>query len=1192
MNRFFRKSNTICLTACVIFLSIFTAPAPADVTYHLDTWGMPDYIQNELTWMMNDAVAAYNKYGSFNKHLTIKYHESVPTAQGGGNEITFGGSRNSRVAMHEISHTMGTGTYGPWWGMFSGGVCISPYTTSKIQEMDGPGARLYGDNWHYWPYGLNYDSEDGYFVRMKHVQIVAAQVADMGYVAFVQEPKSMSVAPGDTAVISTRASHTSTYRWFKQGNPNEIQNGGDISGAQTDTLTIRNMDINDEGYYFCHAGPQDSRPMHLTMKRFMADWTFDNTLLDNQGEFNATSSGGASYTTGKVGKAINLDGENDHIILPKGILDTDEFTIATWVYWRGGNDWQRIFDFGTAREQCVFLTPKAGSKMFFTIKNYGFDQNIEVDALPTNQWVHVAVTLRKNKAALYVNGRIAGTNNNMTFNPADFKPHINFIGRSLWPDPYLNGMIDEFKLYTYAIPGSEIWALSGGTPGEIPTFTQDPVIAPNATEGSEYLDNLSNYIEYDGQEELTFSKISGPSWLTIESDGAMFGTPDVEVAGINSEFLVNVKDESGGSDDTTIIVYVESINDAPAWHVDDYISHQTAKGQSVLIDLNDYASDSDVGDTLTFTKTDGPDWITVTPEGFLQANPDDSNIGITDISLSVSDAQNKSDQTKLKLIVGNAAAIYKFNNNTLDSVFQNHATLHGSASYATGKEGQCFKLDGSEDYMQLPSNIADSNDITITAWVVWSPQNSWQRIFDFGNSTSQCIMLTPNDGGDHMKFVIKDTEIGEQSLLAPKLPIAQWVHVAVTLIDDTGYIYVNGQLQTSGPMTIDPSDFRPRKNYIAASQYPDPLFGGRIDDFRVYNFGMTNQQILDIYNFSPVTSGQPVFAEETITKKVTYQLPLTNQSVKDSALSPDGDALSFQKLDGPDWLTIANDGTMTGTPQVEDLGINEFTIEVTDSKSQTATTTLKIIVETETLKAHYRFENNLKNATQNNRATAFGNPIFAKGKVFKGMYFNGNDYLSIPAGSINTDNLTVAAWVYWKGGNNWQRIFDFGKDTSEYIGLIPNSGDNTLRFVIKDGTEQYVDYTKLPLNQWVHVAVTLDGSTAKIYYNGILKATNDSITHRPTNISLTKNYIGKSLWPDPLLNGNIDDFRIYNYALSLQEIQNLAKTQMGFDELTAIAQWWLTQPIDCKDNPDCSTADINSDNKVDLIDLSEMIYRW
>ena len=53
-----------------------------------------------------------------------------------------------------------------------------------------------------------------------------------------------------------------------------------------------------------------------------------------------------------------------------------------------------------------------------------------------------------------------------------------------------------------------------------------------------------------------------------------------------------------------------------------------------------------------------------------------------------------------------------------------------------------------------------------------------------------------------------------------------------------------------------------------------------------------------------------------------------------------------------------------------------------------------------------------------------------------------------------------------------------------------------------------------------------------IYTNGILAISTNSLTSLDS-VSTNRFYLGKSLFPtDPPLNGSIDEFRIYNAALS------------------------------------------------------------
>lgn len=44
--------------------------------------------------------------------------------------------------------------------------------------------------------------------------------------------------------------------------------------------------------------------------------------------------------------------------------------------------------------------------------------------------------------------------------------------------------------------------------------------------------------------------------------------------------------------------------------------------------------------------------------------------------------------------------------------------------------------------------------------------------------------------------------------------------------------------------------------------------------------------------------------------------------------------------------------------------------------------------------------------------------------------------------------ITVAAWVRWDGGNNWQRIFDFGSDIEKSMFLTPSNGGGVIEWGI------------------------------------------------------------------------------------------------------------------------------------------------
>ena len=93
-----------------------------------------------------------------------------------------------------------------------------------------------------------------------------------------------------------------------------------------------------------------------------------------------------------------------------------------------------------------------GVVQFSTTTVYGYNgQNVVgTAALPTNQWVNVAVTFSNRVATIYVNGIAVASNANMDFPPHEINGGMpnSWIGRSQFPaDPYLNGKIQDFLKY-------------------------------------------------------------------------------------------------------------------------------------------------------------------------------------------------------------------------------------------------------------------------------------------------------------------------------------------------------------------------------------------------------------------------------------------------------------------------------------------------------------------------------------------------------------------------------------------------------------------------------------------------------------------------------------------------------------------------------------------------------------------------
>ncbi len=1097
----------------MLFFPVISALIFADVTYwlHSDAYNHP-----EVKAAIEEAVPIYNKYGSFNKHLSVYYNPGIPTAEANyDGYIGFGGSRNTRVALHEMGHTMGVGTYWQYGNLMVGGVWQGFYGRKLAIEMGGYTDGLHGDGTHIWPWGLNYDNEDGFMERIKHVRIMAAIRCDMGIMAYSKEAEHRVVPLGGTAVFGVSSPIATSYQWYKNGVA--LSNGGDISGANRSTLQIANVDLSDEGSYYCAAigagETLNSRARRLILQKHVGQWDFNGNANDSVGSNHGTTFGSPAYAAGKVGQAIVLDGTDDYVMLPVGVADAEDITVAAWVYWNGGNQWQRIFDFGTSTSQNLFLTPRSGSNTLrFAIKNGGGEQIIETAQLTVGQWVHLAVTLRQDTATLYVNGRPVAASGSVTIDPAVFSPDRNYIGKSQWPDPLFNGRIDDFRIYNYALAGSDIWNLWGQSADNPPVFAADPLILPDGNATTAYTgQTLANYAGDSDDDLLTFSKVSGPAWLNVAANGTLSGTPGTADRGENT-FVVRVTDLSGATDDAIIHIVVFGAPDAH----------------------------------------------------------------------------------------------YRFEGTANDSAGSNHGTATGSPVYTTGILGQAVDLDGTDDYITLPAGIVNTADITIAAWVNWDGGGNWQRIFDFGNNTTQYMFLTPQTDG-MMRFVITASGNGarEERLETTGLTIGQWVHVAVTLNGDTGKLYVNGVLKDlNTAMTIDPLDFNPTINYIGKSQWPDPLFNGRIDDFRIYRYALSATEIAAL-------SLPPSFIADPISNADATELEwYIGQSLTTYIDAPQGtDGLTFSKDTGPGWLAVASDGTLSGIPNDSHVGENIFMVRVENTAGvyDTAAMTINVAnvysgvrgmedlaglatqwlladctdtpacggadldgdldvtisdfsvlahnwLADEALHLHLALDETSGDMANDSSiywrsGQLVNDPVWSSGYTGGALSFDGtDDYVEIPGykGITGTSGRTCMAWIQ-TAGTQQGTIISWGTEQAGQKWMFRIESNGTLGVGVWNG---YINSAAaIDDGQWRHVAAVLndDGnpnvSEILLYIDGVLQSASASNTQAINTTARQNVLIGTSENAGvngTYFNGRIDEVRIYDRPLSEAEIQELA----------------------------------------------------
>jgi hypothetical protein len=164
-----------------------------------------------------------------------------------------------------------------------------------------------------------------------------------------------------------------------------------------------------------------------------------------------------------------------------------------------------------------------------------------------------------------------------------------------------------------------------------------------------------------------------------------------------------------------------------------------------------------------------------------------------------------------------------------------------------------------------------------------------------------------------------------------------------------------------------------------------------------------------------------------------------------------------------------------------------------------------------------------------------------------------DDFVDLPNGLLSRfSSVTVMAWLTYRGGPCWQRIFDFGSSD----GGEGNAGSATSAFSLSPGScpnriatglfelnsdLRAVNGVAISLDVATQVALALDGArgTLTLFMNGALVG-ETAVPWQLSQLQDVNNWLGRSQWvQDRFLQARLDELRIYGRALSASEVRTL-----------------------------------------------------
>lgn len=232
---------------------------------------------------------------------------------------------------------------------------------------------------------------------------------------------------------------------------------------------------------------------------------------------------------------------------------------------------------------------------------------------------------------------------------------------------------------------------------------------------------------------------------------------------------------------------------------------------------------------------------------------------------------------------------------------------------------------------------------------------------------------------------------------------------------------------------------------------------------------------------------------------------------------------TLSHVEGSYTLTVEAVRDISGNPIVSPASINyEYTIG---------------------LASYWRFDGNTDDETGINNGTIIGNPQYVSGVQGQALEFDGDgDRVTVFSDPSleGFSAMTVSVWFYARanadsGGSRF--ISKSNGASGDDYGLLMRPG-NQPEFALRDKATIKTT-TVISLNTWYHLAGTYNGSTMKIYLNGVEEnstAANGAITDNNGVLS----FGGHGTTPSTReLDGLLDDARIYNRAINAAEVSEL-----------------------------------------------------
>jgi hypothetical protein len=445
-----------------------------------------------------------------------------------------------------------------------------------------------------------------------------------------------------------------------------------------------------------------------------------------------------------------------------------------------------------------------------------------------------------------------------------------------------------------------------------------------------------------------------------------------------------------------------------------------------------------------------------------------------------------------------------------------------------------FIMNGSTSYIQIPAsaNLPGSSNRTICIWInnAQNITNNWIYSEGTQNAGQLFAFFRESSGGKRIDYTFWGTDfIGSNSIIDNN-----WYHVCATYDGIQVRSYVNGL--SDGNLTISLNTVEGQEQLGNTALRGSGSFNGSMYGFMKFNRTLYQQEIISIYNIG-------------------------NDYMSPNAYILKNSNISWTKLQdfpvscpvGTHLLTLGISTTCTSdsidNTNISVVNINKSGFQYPNIRG----------VSSQSLLAYYPFDNDKLDYSGNGNHLN-GNSI----SVINGKFGNSDQFTSttndnitlskgFPLFNIINNNFSISLWI--NGTSNQDYNIFYGEGSSSSVSpLYELSAKNSkLDFFIRNDASGTIKAHTLSSNtvfdnSWHHIVFTDSNGTVYLYVDGKLDSTDFSYSKSGVgsfNLA-NRSCIGSRCSTTSSSNfiGNIDEFRVYNRTLTIEEVKSLYELNM------------------------------------------------